>query len=87
MIISEKALEIHGVFRDEIINYFIDIGGEAIEEGRFAGEAWEAEVGNEEVVKLSSIKIPSTMVTFRGEVELLDKMLKAFRLKFLKAGG
>lgn len=87
MITIEKMMEMRGMKRSEIINYFISINGENAGAGRFIGRNWQVEVFEENLVAIGSFKIPATKVIFRGEKELLEQMIAAFRLKFLSAGG
>ncbi len=84
---TEKVLEMRGMHRSQIINYFYTIRSKNIGCGKFSGKNWEVEIGVENLITIGSIKIPSTMVTFKGENDLLKKIIYAFRLKFLSAGG
>jgi hypothetical protein len=83
----ERVLEMRGMPRIDIINYIISIGGKSSSEGKFIGDCWEVEIGEEEVITLGSIKIPSRKVTFRSDEEIVRQMISAFRLRFLSAGG
>lgn len=83
----EKCLEMRGMQRIEILNYFISLEGENIGEGRFVGANWEVEVSEEIIITIGSLKLPSTKVLFRSNEEILEQMLFAFNLKFLSAGG
>ena len=87
MIIIEKMIEMRGMRRSEIINYFISINGENVGFGKFKGQNWEVKVSEESLMTIGSLEIPSTKVLFCGEKELLEQMITAFRLKFLSAGG
>ncbi len=87
MKIIEKTLEMRGMPRDEIINYFISINGKSVYLGKFVGENWEVEVSEESRIKIGSLEIPSTTVVFRSEKENLEQMILKFRLKFLSVGG
>lgn len=83
----EETLEMRGMKRIEIINYFLGIGGKAMNEENFIGNGWEVQVDQEKLVSIGSLKIPATIVTFRCEKDLIEHMLSAFRLRFLSAGG
>lgn len=83
----EEILEMRGMRRKEIINYFILLGGKHEADGKFTGPDWEVGIGEERLVALGSLEIPSTTVIFRCREDLLEKMVSAFRLKFLTAGG
>jgi hypothetical protein len=85
--VLEKILEMRGMQRSEIVNYFISINGKNIGDGKFISEVWEVEIGEEIVITLGALKIPSTTVIFRCKKEISETMVLAFRLKFLTAGG
>lgn len=87
MAILQKTLEMRGMSRNDIINYFSSINGENIGSEKFIGENWEVEVSQETLATIGSLNIPSTTVVFRCKEELLEPMISAFRLKFLSAGG
>jgi hypothetical protein len=83
----KKTLEMRGMKRIEIVNYFISIGGKAVDGEKFTSQGWQAEISNEKLVVLGSLKIPATIVILRCRKEISEQMLTAFRLKFLTAGG
>lgn len=83
----EKQLEMRGMKRIEIVNYFISIGGKVIGGENFIGQGWEVEITQEKTIILGSLKIPATNVILRCRTDLIEQMLVAFRLRFLSAGG
>jgi hypothetical protein len=83
----EENLEMRGKKRIEIVNYFISIGGQAMDVEKFIGKGWEVELAQEKLVTLGSLKIPATIVTLRCRKDLIEQMLVDFRLRFLSAGG
>jgi len=83
----EKILEMRGMKRVELVNYFISIGGKAISDENFFGHGWEVDISKEKTITLGSLKIPATIVVFRCKEDLVDGMMVAFRLRFLSAGG
>ncbi|MCX7709045.1 MAG: hypothetical protein N2484_04280 [Clostridia bacterium] len=87
MAILQKTLEMRGMPRTDLINYFISLHGKNIGSGKIAGENWEVEVREERLVAIGSLNIPSTIVIFRCDEEFMEPMISAFRLKFLSAGG
>ena len=87
MEVVEKKVEMRGMKRIEIVTYFISVGGKNIEGNKFIGKDWEVEIEPEKTIKLGSLEIPATIVIFRCEKESLDKIMDAFRLRFLSAGG
>ncbi len=76
-----------GVPRDDIIMYLESIALKRIGDRVYHGVDWEIEVGEEQVRTLGSIKLPQTEVCFCVEEKRLEKIVAAFRLKFLSAGG
>lgn len=83
----EKELEMRGMKKIEIVNYFISLGGKGISSENFIGNGWEVELSKEKIIQLGSLKIPATIVILRCREDLLDGMILDFRLKFLSAGG
>lgn len=81
------TLEMRGMRRSDIVDYFIYIGGKEEDNGRFLGQGWEVIIGEENLAKLGSLRIPATKVTFLCEGELLDRLVYDFRLRFMSAGG
>ena len=76
-----------GMKRIEIVNYFISISGKVVDNEKILGEGWQAEIEQEKLVVIGSLKIPATIVLLRCRKELLQQMLVDFRLRFLSAGG
>jgi hypothetical protein len=87
MIIVEKILEMRGMRRSEIINYFAGLNGEDKGDGKFAGLNWEVEVKEENLAAIGRLKLPSTKVLFRSDEEHIEQIIYAFKLRFLSAGG
>lgn len=83
----KKNLEMRGMKRIEIVNYFVSIGGETISHENFIGIGWEVDISQEKTIQLGSLRIPATIVILRCREDLVDEMIFAFRLKFLSAGG
>jgi hypothetical protein len=87
MEIVENQLEMRGMKRIEIVNYFISIGGNALDSDKLLGQGWEVEISKEKIITLGSLKIPATVVILRCRKDLVDRMIVDFRLRFLSAGG
>ena len=58
----DKHLEMRGMKRIELVNYFISIGGNTMSGENFIGQGWEAEITQEKIITLGSLKIPATIV-------------------------
>ncbi|MBC2728760.1 hypothetical protein [Desulfosporosinus sp.] len=85
--IKEYSLEMRGMPRRDLEEYFLSIGGELKGKGRFLGPNWEVNLSDTWYCSLGKIQIPATQLTFRVNEEDGDKFVWAFRLKFLSAGG
>jgi len=83
----ERTLEMGGMARSEIVDYFSGIGGELISEGKYQGPDWIVDIGKEEYRAVGSIRLRKTYVTFYCDEKYIDTMIYKFRLKFLSAGG
>jgi hypothetical protein len=87
MITEEKLLEMRGMRRQEIMDYFMSLRLMEYNSSIFIGEHWTVQVKEEMFVSLGSLTIPSTTVKFTGEKDYLDEAIYSFRLRFLTAGG
>lgn len=87
MAIKEYCLEMRGMPRRDLEDYFLSIGKKQIKSETYKGPNWEVHLSNESLFTLGSIKIPATKVTFRVDERDWPKILKAFRMSFLSAGG
>lgn len=76
-----------GVYRTEIIEYFLLISNSFDSEGTFRGPDWEVLVDKQEYRGLGSISLPVTVVIFRAEKHRCNEIMTAFRITFLSAGG
>ncbi|MFT5874819.1 MAG: hypothetical protein ACI8WT_003797 [Clostridium sp.] len=83
----EKNLEMRGMKRIELVNYFISIGGKAVGKENIIGQGWEVEITQEKIITLGSLKIPATIIILRCRKDLIEQIIYAFRLRFLSAGG
>ena len=83
----EHSLEMRGMPHRELEEYFLALGGKQDEHGNYCGPDWKVRLSDEWACTLGSIRIPATLVTFRVNEEDWSEMLKAFRLRFLSAGG
>jgi hypothetical protein len=87
MEIVENQVEMRGMKRAEIVNYFISIGGNALDSEKLLGQGWEVEISKEKTITLGSLKFPATVVILRCRKDLMEQMIAHFRLRFLSAGG
>jgi hypothetical protein len=85
--VFEKFLEMRGMRRQELVDYFISIGGESKDSVIFKGEDWSVEIKPETRVTFGAISIPATILVFHSSEETLEKLIYKFRLRFLSAGG
>ncbi len=85
--IKEFSLEMRGMPRRDLAEYFLSIGGKWDGKGTYLGPNWEVDLSEAWFCTLGSIQIPATQVTFRVEEEDWPEIVKAFRFRFLSAGG
>jgi len=83
----EKNIEMRAIKRKEIIDYFHKINGNEMENGRLAGDGWEAVVGEETQVSIGAYKTTAVIVTLRCRKEIFDSMYSKFSMEFFRAGG
>lgn len=83
----EKETVLRTIKRKDIIAYFIRINGKETDDGKFEGEGWKAEVGQETGAALGSFQITEVKVLIRCKKELFDRMYSKFCMEFFRAGG
>ena len=82
-----KKIEMRGISREEIADYFVDISESAYGDKIFYGIDWVVEVGDEKPCLLGSITLKEVDIIFSASQETLEVLLADFRLKFMRAGG
>lgn len=87
MAIIEHSLEMRGMPRRDLEEYFLEIGGKQVGRGVYLGPNWEVTLSDEWICAIGSIKVSATEVIVRIEEEDWPEMVKAFRFRFLSAGG
>lgn len=84
---TEKVIEMRTIPRNEIVDYFIGIGGKDMGHGRIEGQDWEVEVSREKPVALGPFSIFSVIIILRCKKELFNRMYTEFCSGFLRGGG
>jgi hypothetical protein len=87
MTITEHSLEMRGMPHRDLEEYFREIGGKQVEQWEYLGSNWEVRLSEEWTCTLGSLQVPATQVTFRVDEEDWPEIVKAFRFRFLSAGG
>jgi hypothetical protein len=87
MAIKEHSLEMRGMPHRDLEEYFLAIGGKRVGLQVYLGPNWEVRLSDEWTCTLGSIQVPATQVTFWVDEEDWTKLVKAFRFRFLSAGG
>lgn len=79
--------EYHGVPIWVLRDYLIDLGGKMITEACISGEGWSATFLEGDPFPLGRFKLGTLHVAFEGDFAVLNRLLSAFDLKMLRAGG
>ncbi len=87
MELIKKVMEMRGMRRQEIVDYFKSLDNTVYEKDSFCGDGWRVEIGEEIIIGMRVFQVPSTTLIFSGDKEILDKIIYKFRLRFLTAGG
>ena len=85
--IEEHTLEMRGMPRRDLEEYFLSIEGKQVGQGKYVYSNWNVELADEHYLTIGSLQIPATFVTFRVNEEDWPKIVEAFHLRFLSAGG
>jgi hypothetical protein len=87
----EKTLEIRGINRDDLITYLIQLKGNLIDneiQTTISGKGWRCTLSEEEHFLFLQSNIPKVFVTFSAaDSQVLEQIIKDFRLKTFRAGG
>lgn len=83
----EHIIEMRGIPRKEIVQYFRDICDEIEHNRKFKKDGWMVEIGEEGCCSLGSVKLSTIRIVFTGEEHLLESVIYAFNMKFLRGGG
>jgi hypothetical protein len=67
--------------------YLIELGGQAVGEGRVIGDGWDAEFARIEDFKIGSIKIGRLSLKIEGDSAAMETLLPQLELKLLRGGG
>lgn len=87
MILKEHSLEMRGMPRRDLAEYFLLLGGKPVSSGMYVFPNWRVKLSDEQSHTLGSMRIPATLVTFQVNEEDWPEIQSAFRLRFLSAGG
>lgn len=85
--LKTKTLEMGGIYREDFVKYFLEIGGKTEDEKTFTGPYWEVIVGPQTWAKLGALNIQHASITFNIEEDRFDEFIAEFRLSFLRCGG
>jgi len=85
--LRKEKIEMRGVFLDEVLSHFRETGWEEVAPGLWQRECGSVEAGLQVEVSLGSIRLPSVTLVFSLREKDHEKILAAFRSRFLKAGG
>jgi hypothetical protein len=84
---KSKTLETNGIYRKDLVAYFLEIGGQTQDQITFKGSYWEALVNPETMKSRGSFKIHQVLITIHVEEDRFDEFLAQFYKAFLRAGG
>jgi len=87
MAIKEYSLEMRGMPHRELKEYFLEIGGKQVGPGLYLCPKGEVVLSDESTCTLGSLQVTATQVTFRVDEQDWPEIVKAFRFRFLSAGG
>jgi hypothetical protein len=83
----EAEREYHGITIDVISDYLVELGGTRISEDCVSGEGWNATLRKGEPFMLGALQLVTVHVLFKGDATVLKRLLAAFDLKMIRAGG
>lgn len=82
-----QTLEMRGHRRRVFLDYFLALDGQLIDPEQIVGSGWTVRLSQESQIGLGTITLPVVHVTFQADKETALKMIHAFRMNFLSAGG
>lgn len=84
---KEKTLDMHNVKKQEVVRYFLSLGGQEVADGDIVGNGWEAELLREAPAAQGPARPDSVTVSLRCESGLFDHMVSLCYIRFFRAGG
>jgi hypothetical protein len=90
--IQTKELEFRGIPLEHLGMYFQELGGEKITDSFpfiYRAEDWSAHILNQEEITFTAVfKVNAVHIRFIAEnEEMLEKVIKGYRMKTFRAGG
>ncbi|OEF95709.1 hypothetical protein [Desulfuribacillus alkaliarsenatis] len=87
-----KQIEMRGMSRQELVDFFVEMGGVSVQDSLIIGEdaeghKWSVELSEQKQIQLCSLLLPATSLTIKADSNLLNHLLMELRMKFLSAGG
>lgn len=82
---KEMRIIRRGIPREEYLEYFRNLASKEVEEGLFVGSDWEVLVDKPRDIKMFGQAMKEVDIVFRAEETLVDQMVAAFRLQFMRA--
>ncbi len=79
--------EYHGVELRVLHQYLIELGGKMIGEACISGEGWSAMFREGEPFTVGKLNLNTLHAFIEGDMAVLNRLLSAFDLKMLHAGG
>lgn len=84
---NEHVLEVRGIYRASLAEYFAKQEGVYIEGDVWRGNNWQIKIGKEEQLKIGALKIPMVKLTFYMDEATYETMHSDFMKKFACMGG
>lgn len=87
MALVTKHMEMRGMPRLELVEYFLEIGRRTMDENTIQASYFKVTISEQKTCKLGSLILPTTDVTIEAEDNYIEQVVADFRKRFLSAGG
>ncbi|MCQ6274309.1 hypothetical protein JMM81_04870 [Bacillus sp. V3B] len=87
-----KELEFRGIHLEHLKMYFQELGGELVTDSFpfiYEGDGWSTYILREEEIAFTNVfKVNAVFIRFAAKnEEILEKIMKSYRMKTFRAGG
>jgi hypothetical protein len=85
--ILRETRQFRGLTRDRAIGYLTNLGGTRQSDSLVTGDGWQATLSTERVPVGPSYRLTEVTITWSGPREVLEPIIRQFRLKTFRAPG
>lgn len=79
--------ELHGIPRDTLCQYLVQLGGEVDASGEVEGKGWKAKITSQPDYRIGKASFCSFLVEMEGDEDVLPTVWQGFEIRCMRPGG